>query len=128
MFAWDDLRALERDGISIQSHGVTHRSLSQLSAEELRDEIIRSKAELENGLGKPVELLAYPSGDGGASASATQQALQRAGYGAAFLYGGGPVGLPITDPFRLPRLAMGPDTDMASLLCHRGTAQEPVLE
>jgi peptidoglycan/xylan/chitin deacetylase (PgdA/CDA1 family) len=117
IFCWNDLRTLERHGISIQSHGVTHRSFSELSVGELRDEIVRSKAVLEDGLGKPIEIFAYPSGDVGASSSVARLALRLAGYRAAFLYGGGPVGFPITDPYRLPRLAMGPDTDLPRLLC-----------
>ena len=116
IFGWKDLRELECYHISIQSHGVTHRSLSELTAEELRDEIVGSKAELEDGLGKPVEIFAYPSGDSGASRHDVGAVLERAGYRAACLYGGGPIGSPVADRYRLPRLAMGPDTDLAKLL------------
>jgi len=116
IFGWNDLRELERHRISIQSHGVTHRSFSELSAEELRDEIVGSKAELEDRLGKPVEIFAYPSGDSGANTHDVGSVLHQAGYGAACLYGGGPIEFPVADPYRLPRLAMGPDTDLAKLL------------
>ena len=44
---WDDLRELERRGISVQSHGVSHRALSQLSSSEQDEELMRSKAVLE---------------------------------------------------------------------------------
>jgi peptidoglycan/xylan/chitin deacetylase (PgdA/CDA1 family) len=110
IFGWNDLRMLECYGISIQSHGVTHRSFSALSAEELTYEVSRSKTELEDRLGKAVEIFAYPNGDVGASSLAARLALKRAGYRAAFLYGGGPVRLPVADPYGLSRLAMGPDT------------------
>ena len=40
------------------------------------------------------------------------QALERAGYRAACLYKGGPNPVPMVDPFRLSRLAVGPDTDL----------------
>jgi peptidoglycan/xylan/chitin deacetylase (PgdA/CDA1 family) len=109
---WDDLRELERYGISVQSHGASHRRFSQLDAEEQETDLSRSKACLEAGLGKPVELLAYPYGDCGADPGRVAGALARAGYRAACLYGGGPNPLPIADPFRLTRLAMGPDTDL----------------
>jgi peptidoglycan/xylan/chitin deacetylase (PgdA/CDA1 family) len=116
IFGWKDLCELERHRISIQSHGVTHRSFSDLSGDEVRDEIVGSKALLEEGLGKPVEIFAYPSGDGGASRHDVGAVLERAGYRAACLYGGGPIASPVADRYCLPRLAMGPDTDLAKLL------------
>lgn len=39
-----------------------------------------------------------------------------AGYRAACLYGGGPSPIPPADAYFLPRLAMGPDTDLRALL------------
>jgi len=113
---WDDLRELERLGCSIQSHSVSHKSLSWLNPEELERELVESKAVLETGLGKSVEIFAYPYGDEGADAKLTIEALQRAGYLAACLYGGGPNLVPVADSYRLTRLAMGPDTDLRSLL------------
>jgi peptidoglycan/xylan/chitin deacetylase (PgdA/CDA1 family) len=113
---WDDLRELERWGVSIQSHGASHRLLSQLDLNEQWQELVRSKARLEAGLRSPVDLFAYPYGDGGVNPRAMSQALKRAGYRAACLYGGDPNPLPITDPYRLARLAMGPETDLQAAL------------
>jgi peptidoglycan/xylan/chitin deacetylase (PgdA/CDA1 family) len=110
---WKDLRQLERAGISIQSHSVTHRGLSELTPEEQEEELVRSKAVLEEGLQKPVEFFSYPYGDGGKNWSFVRSALERAGYRAACLYGGGPQRLPVANPYRLKRVAMGPDTDLA---------------
>lgn len=45
-----------------------------------------------------------------------RKSLQGTGYRAAFLYKGGPVSLPAADPYRLTRLAMGPDTDLRAEL------------
>jgi len=109
---WDDLRELERLGVSIQSHGASHRSFSKLSGPEQEEELARSKIALEAGLEKPVEVFAYPYGDGGTEPRSTGRALERAGYRAACLYKGGPNPLPIEEPYRLTRLAMGPDTDL----------------
>jgi peptidoglycan/xylan/chitin deacetylase (PgdA/CDA1 family) len=117
---WDDLRELQRSGVSIQSHGVSHRPLSQLDWDEQRQELVRSKAELEAGLGSPVNLFAFPYGDGGTDPRAMSAALERAGYQAACLYGGGPNPLPIADPYRLARLALGFDTDLQAALGLRG--------
>lgn len=109
---WDDLRELERLGVSIQSHGASHRSFSKLSLPEQEEELARSKITLEGGLRKPVEVFAYPYGDGGTEPRSTGRALERAGYWAGCLYKGGPNPLPIIEPYRLTRLAVGPDTDL----------------
>jgi peptidoglycan/xylan/chitin deacetylase (PgdA/CDA1 family) len=119
---WDDLRALERAGIAVQSHGASHRRFSDLSQEERDAELFRSRAALEDELDRPVEVLAYPFGDAGADPAATGDALRRSGYKAAFLYGGDPQPLPnnpelcFPDRFRIARVAVGPDTDLAAVL------------
>jgi len=113
---WDDLRELERHGVSVQSHGASHRRFSELASAELEEELRRSKATLEAGLGKPVEVIAYPFGDGGVNQQAVQRALERTGYRAACLYGGGPNRLPVANPYRLARLAIGPDTNLQAAL------------
>lgn len=111
---WSDLRALQASDVSIQSHTVTHRRLSELTPVEQEHELRTSKAVLEEGLGRPVTLIAYPYGD----APHATQPLQTAGFHAGFLYGGGPFRWPPTPPavFGLPRLAMGPDTDLRAEL------------
>ena len=109
---WDELRELERHGVSVQSHGASHRSFGELGPADLEEELRRSKEVLESGLGKSVEMLAYPYGDGGARPEEVGAALARCGYRAACLYGDGPNSLPIRNPFRLERVAMGPDTDL----------------
>jgi peptidoglycan/xylan/chitin deacetylase (PgdA/CDA1 family) len=113
---WDDLRELARSGVSIQSHGGSHRAFSGLSPAERRDELERSKAALESELGQPVELFAYPYGDDAGGVSDLRGALEQTGYQAAFGYGGGPFSLPVEDSYRLPRLPMGPDTDLRAVL------------
>ena len=119
---WDDLRELERSGVSVQSHGASHRSFSELDLAAQEEELIRSKATLEAGLKKPIEVFSYPYGDDGREPHSTVRALKRAGYRAACLYKGGPKPLggpnylPIVEPYRLIRLAMGPDTDLQTAL------------
>jgi peptidoglycan/xylan/chitin deacetylase (PgdA/CDA1 family) len=116
---WDDLRELERHGVSIQSHGASHRRFSALTTAELEEELFRSKATLEAGLDKRVEAVAYPYGDAGVDAGSVRRALEHAGYRAACLYGGGPHLLPIADPYRLLRVPIGPDTDLQAALERR---------
>jgi peptidoglycan/xylan/chitin deacetylase (PgdA/CDA1 family) len=126
---WDDLVELERQGVSIQSHGASHRSFSGLTPVAQEEELRRSRTTLEAGLGRRVEVFSYPYGDDGVSSypyvddvtrspvlRRIQEALKRAGYRAACLYGGGTNRLPAADPYRLTRLAIGPDTDLQAAL------------
>lgn len=117
---WSDLRDLERQGVSVQSHGASHRALSLLEQCEQREELRRSKSVLEAGLGRPVEVFCFPYGDGGADVEGMNRALMQTGYRAACLYGGGPNPIPIPDAYRLLRVAMGPDTDLEA---HLGKAR-----
>jgi len=110
---WDELRRLRRLGVAVESHGASHRAFSRLSPDERRDELTRSKRALEEGVGAPVSLFAFPYGDPGPDAAATAALLAGAGYRAAFRYPGGPLRLPDAPRFALARVAMGPDTDLA---------------
>ncbi len=109
---WDELRELECLGVSIQSHGASHCSFSKLSLPEQEEDLTQSRSTLEVGLEKPVEVFAYPYGDGGTEPRSTGRALERAGYQVACLYKGGPNPLPMVEPYRLTRVAVGPDTDL----------------
>ena len=59
---WTQLRALERRGVEIGSHTLTHRDLTSLSRSELRRELRGSRILLERKLGHPVQALADPYG------------------------------------------------------------------
>ena len=59
---WAQLREMADGGMSIQSHSFSHRYLTSLSDAELREELSRSKAEIEQHVGQPVTLLAPPGG------------------------------------------------------------------
>jgi peptidoglycan/xylan/chitin deacetylase (PgdA/CDA1 family) len=117
--SWEELRELERCGVSVQSHGVSHRAFSGLNPAEQEQELLRSKAALEDWLGKAIEVFSYPYGDCGPEPGAARGALERAGYRAGCLYGGGPQRVPVADPYRLARLAVGPDTDLRRCVAAR---------
>ena len=113
---WEDLRELQQQGISIQSHGVTHRGFSSLGPEEQEEELTRSKVMLESHLGSRVEVFAFPYGDNGGNPPESAKTLEKVGFRAACVYGGGPNPLPVADTYRLTRVAMGPDTDLRTEL------------
>jgi len=110
---WDELSELERNGISVQSHGISHRRFSALSPGEQDHELAASKAVLESELGKRVELFSFPYGDDGGDPRTIADMLAQCGYRGACLYGGGPMRLPLDNRFGLARVAVGPDTDLA---------------
>jgi len=54
---------MQQRGVTFGSHTLTHRRLTDLPEEQWRRELAESKRLLEEGLGRPVETLAYPYGD-----------------------------------------------------------------
>jgi peptidoglycan/xylan/chitin deacetylase (PgdA/CDA1 family) len=58
----DEIRALQRMGMEIGSHTLTHRLLTGRSAEDVRYELAESKARLEDITGAPVVAFSYPEG------------------------------------------------------------------
>jgi peptidoglycan/xylan/chitin deacetylase (PgdA/CDA1 family) len=61
--SWSQLRQLADGGITIGAHTITHPILSRVeSVDEIKREIVASKAELEDKLQHPVASFAYPNG------------------------------------------------------------------
>ena len=54
---------LRNAGVSIQSHTLTHPILPMCDATKAKNEIAKSKTDLEKKLGAKVDFLAYPNGD-----------------------------------------------------------------
>jgi polysaccharide deacetylase len=59
---WEQLREMEQNGITIESHTVTHAPLPDLPDERIREELVESKQQAEAELGHPIEFIAYPTG------------------------------------------------------------------
>ena len=59
---WGMLRRLERDGIAIGDHTVTHADLAALPPAQVRWQLVDSRRLLQRRLGAPVQWLAYPAG------------------------------------------------------------------
>jgi peptidoglycan/xylan/chitin deacetylase (PgdA/CDA1 family) len=88
--------------VTIGCHGDTHRALSDLSDAEVRRETADAKAWMEDALGVAVPLFAYPYGSFDSFDRRVRDAVQRAGFDAAFTSIVGP-NTARTDPFRLLR-------------------------
>ncbi|OGX41700.1 MAG: hypothetical protein A3C53_04875 [Omnitrophica WOR_2 bacterium RIFCSPHIGHO2_02_FULL_68_15] len=78
---WDQLVEMSRDAITIGSHTMHHSYLPLVSEDRLPEELIRSKAVIEERLGRPIRYLSYPIGGYTPQAQAL---AQQAGYQAAF--------------------------------------------
>ncbi len=59
---WDQLRELDRQGWSVQSHSITHPDLRVVSSAELQRQLRDSRAQIERELRRPVYHLNYPAG------------------------------------------------------------------
>jgi peptidoglycan/xylan/chitin deacetylase (PgdA/CDA1 family) len=59
---WDDLKALQAAGHSVQSHGWSHKFLTFCSEADLAHELRASKQSLEKNLGISVEEISVPGG------------------------------------------------------------------
>ena len=94
--SWDVLRGLATGGVAIGSHTVTHAHLTRLSDQDLARELSVSKHRVEEELGRPCPMLAYPYGE---QDTRVREAAKAAGYEAAFGLRERP-----GDPFALPRV------------------------
>jgi peptidoglycan/xylan/chitin deacetylase (PgdA/CDA1 family) len=80
MLTWEEVKAMQRGGISFGSHTVTHPILSRLSTEAAREEIQESKKVIEENLGVPVKTFAYPNGRKEDFTESTKIILKEMGY------------------------------------------------
>ncbi len=60
--SWKGLREMSDAGMSIQSHGHTHGYLDDMRPERIAEELSHSKKEIEDRLGRAVDLFAPPHG------------------------------------------------------------------
>jgi peptidoglycan/xylan/chitin deacetylase (PgdA/CDA1 family) len=99
------MREMSKDGISIHSHGMTHRYLTELVPEMIRWELVESKRALEGMLGTAVSYLAIPSG---AYNRTVRKIAKETGYRAVFCMLKG-TNNKNSDPYALRRLVVGRD-------------------
>jgi peptidoglycan/xylan/chitin deacetylase (PgdA/CDA1 family) len=78
---WGELRGLAERGVEVGSHTITHPHLTRITDAELSRELEDSRSQIEDELGRPCTLLAYPYGENDAR---VRDAARRAGYSAAF--------------------------------------------
>ena len=84
MLTWGELAEMQRLGMTVGAHTMTHPNLPSAGLQHATDEIVGAKKLLEARLGVAVTMFSYPNG--GAERYYTpelQEAVERAGYEAA---------------------------------------------
>jgi peptidoglycan/xylan/chitin deacetylase (PgdA/CDA1 family) len=104
---WSDLPDLERGGIRVEAHGISHRPLADLEVDEAAREIVLAKLKLEEALGRDVRAFAYVKGSEAHFKPVHLSLLRQAGYEIAFTSVSGGNSLR-TDPLRLHRYNVEP--------------------
>ncbi|HAM53291.1 MAG TPA: hypothetical protein DCP92_22305 [Nitrospiraceae bacterium] len=62
IMSYDMLRQLPEQAVEVGSHGIAHVPLDRLSHDEIEKEIVQSRAEIEQNIGRPVRFFAFPFG------------------------------------------------------------------
>lgn len=79
---WGEARELARRGITVGAHGMTHRKLAHLGADEARREAVDSKRVIEDRLGVAVDEFCYPFGSFDSFSDDTERMLMEVGFAA----------------------------------------------
>jgi peptidoglycan/xylan/chitin deacetylase (PgdA/CDA1 family) len=104
---WEELGELERLGVRIESHGISHRPLADLELDEAAREITISKLRLEEKLGRPVRAFSYVKGSEAHYKQVHLSLVRQAGYDVAFTAVSG-ANSPSSDPLQLRRYNVEP--------------------
>jgi peptidoglycan/xylan/chitin deacetylase (PgdA/CDA1 family) len=104
---WEEMADLERAGIRIESHGISHRPLADLELDEAAREIALSKLRLEERLQRPVRAFSYVKGSEAHYKPVHLSLVRQAGYDVAFTAVSG-ANSPTTDPLQLRRYNIEP--------------------
>jgi len=59
---WNQIKEMSRAGIEFGSHTRTHRHLTTIPNREAEEELVSSKRDIEDAIGRPVDTFAYPYG------------------------------------------------------------------
>jgi peptidoglycan/xylan/chitin deacetylase (PgdA/CDA1 family) len=110
LMTWDQVRAMRRAGMDIQSHTRTHRVLQMLPPEDLHEELVGSRRILEEKLDAPVRAIAYPVSLSPGEHDAIFDAVRGAGYDLGFSTscGLGALG-PKSNPLDIQRIWVDPN-------------------
>lgn len=104
---WHHVEELDRAGFSIGAHTVNHVDLGVVGGDEARREIECSRSDLEERLGRRIDLFAYPYGGAAQLTEANRALVRELGFRCAPSCHGGRVS-PGDDPYRIRRTPISP--------------------
>lgn len=118
MLRWDEVREMVAQGFEIGSHTRTHARFSDISGDRARmeDEILGSKRELEDKLGRECRYISWPYGRVADADDASLAVARRAGYVACFGAYRGTMRPGHTDLFSIPRHHIEPQWPLSHAL------------
>lgn len=103
VLSWNELRQLAKEGVTLCAHTQTHPLMTQLSAEEVRQEVTGSQGDLQREIGATLPIFCYP---GGGHDDTVVNVLREEGFTLAFTTLKGQNDLRTADPLRLRRTNM----------------------
>src|SRR3989344_1592146 len=100
--AVDEIRELISAGWEVGCHTATHSDMRTLNSDQINDEVVKSKQNLEKELGIPVKYIAYPKGRYN---SKVLDAVKKAGYKLGLTMDDMRINRE-TDPLKVPRIGV----------------------
>lgn len=119
--SWDQIKEMDKNGMEIGSHTLTHPDLTRMNREQIKFELAESKKILEDGLGKSLDFLAIPKSQYNRT---IKEIAKEVGY-MGVCTGGWKQGYKYNDPYELKRLGIKGYLSMSnfvSLIEMRGRA------
>jgi len=104
MLSWENVRQMQKNGCAFESHGLKHTIFSNLSHEELENEVSESRRIISEQTGITPTVLAFPNGQKADFGPEAIEALKKFGYEGACTLESGLNGY--DDIFRLKRYCM----------------------
>jgi len=110
LLGWSQISAMARDGLVVESHSFSHRPFTRLPVRDVYREILRSRAEIAQHTGREPISVCYPYG---AVDPVVERIAEECGCRLGFAVSQAVASL-ADNPFRLPRLEISIDDDLAS--------------
>jgi peptidoglycan/xylan/chitin deacetylase (PgdA/CDA1 family) len=104
--SWDQVRELYDQGFEVGAHTNEHVDLAARDPDTVRAELSRCRMKLEQALGAPPTLFAYPFGGRENISPVSLTLVREAGFECCLASFGG-VNPPLADPFQLNRISVG---------------------
>ncbi len=119
MLSWEEIREMNKNGIGIGSHSISHPVLTEISLEDAKKEIIESKRHIEEKLDKHVIAFAYPYGKSDSYNESIKEIVKTTGYTCAAICANFSPVKSDTDIYELERISSGRNAEIFKLYVSR---------